>query len=99
MTEQLLKGKHYNNAIRIHHYVAEAITRLKLDAFQDWLQSNGQYQVYESAVNADEVKILDVSRNSDIMKSCVERLQELSDMYDEFEEPISDSERFPMAVF
>ena len=50
-------------------------------------------------MNADEVKILDVSRNSDIMKSCVERLQELSDLYDEFEEPISDSERFPMAVF
>ena len=50
-------------------------------------------------MNADEVKILDVSRNSDSMKSCVERLQELSDLYDEFEEPISDSERFPMAVF
>ena len=35
MTEQLLKRKHYNNVVRIHHYVAEAITRLKLDAFQD----------------------------------------------------------------
>ena len=50
MTEQLLKRKHYNNVVRIHHYVAEAITRLKLDAFQDWLQSNGKYQVYEFAV-------------------------------------------------
>ena len=35
MTEQLLKRKHYNNVVRIHHYVAEEITRLKLDAFQD----------------------------------------------------------------
>ena len=96
MTEQLFKGKHYNNAIRIHHYVAEAITRLKLDAFQDWLQSNGKDQVYESAVNATEVKVLDASRNSASMKSCVERLQEL---FNEFEESISDSERFLMAVF
>ena len=96
MTEQLFKGKHYNNAIRIHHYMAEAITRLKLDAFQDWLQSNGKDQVYESAVNATEVKVLDASRNSASMKSCVERLQEL---FNEFEESISDSERFLMAVF
>ena len=99
MTEQFLKGKHYNNTSRIHHYVAEAITRLKLDAFQDWIQSNGKYQVYEPAVNADKVKVLDASKNSDSMKSWVERLQELFDLRDEFEESISDSERFPMAVF
>ena len=83
MAEQLFKGKHYN-------------ARLKLDAFQDWLQSNGKDQVYESAVNATEVKVLDASRNSASMKSCVERLQEL---FNEFEESISDSERFLMAVF
>ena len=99
MTEQLLKGKHYNNAIRIHHYVAEAITRLKLEVFQDWLQSNGKNQVYESSMNADEVKFLDASRNSDSMNSCLEHLQELFDLYNDFEESISDSERFPMAVF
>ena len=87
------------NAIRIHHYVAEAITRLKLEVFQDWLQSNGKYQVYESAMNADEVKFLDVSRNSDSMNSYLERLQELFDLYNDLEELISDSERFPMAVF
>ena len=56
MAEQLFKGKHYN-------------ARLKLDAFQDWLQSNGKDQVYESAVNANEVKVLDASRNSGSMKS------------------------------
>ena len=48
--------------------------------------------------NADEVKVLDASRNSDSMKSCVERLQELFDLYDEFKESISDSERFSAAV-
>ena len=79
--------------------MAEAITRLKLDAFQDWLQSNGKYQVYESAVNADEVKVLDVSRNSDSMKSCVECLQEQFNLYDKFEKSTSDSERFLMSVF
>ena len=41
---------------------------------------------------------MDASRNSDSMKSCVERLQELFDLYDEFKESISDSERFSTAV-
>ena len=50
-------------------------------------------------MNADDVKVLDASRNSESMKSCVERLQELFDLYNEFEESISDSERLPMAVF
>ena len=98
-TEKLLKGKHYNNAMRIHHYVAEAITRIKLDAFQDWLRSNGKYQVYESAVHADEINFLDTTRNSANMRSCMERLQELFNLYEEFDETISDHERFPMAVF
>ena len=50
-------------------------------------------------MNATEVKVLDASRNSASMKSCVERLQELFDLHNEFEESISDSERFLMAVF
>ena len=50
-------------------------------------------------MNADDVKVLDASRNSESMKSFVERLQELFDLYNEFKESISDSERFPMAVF
>jgi len=50
-------------------------------------------------VNAEEVKVLDVSRNSTNMKSYTERLQDLFDLYNEFEESISNSERFPMAVF
>ena len=50
-------------------------------------------------MNADDVKVLDASRNSESMKSCVERLQELFDLYNEFEESVSDFETFPMAVF
>ena len=99
MTEQLLKGKHYNSVSRIHRYMAEAITSLKLDAFQDWLQYNGKYQIFEPAVNADKVKVLDASRNSDSMKLRMERLQKLFDLHNEFEESVSDSEKFSMAVF
>ena len=97
--EQLLKGKHYNNAMRIHHYVAEAITRLKLDAFQDWLRSNGKYHVYESAVHTDEINVLNATRNTANMRSCMECFQELFGLHEEFEETLSDHERFPMAVF
>ena len=97
--EQLLKGKHYNNAMRIHFYVAEAITRIKLDAFQNWLQSNGKYHIYDIAINSEEVKALELSRNSVNLKACVEVLQDLFTLYEEFESMISDEENFPMAAF
>ena len=41
---QVNRGKHYNNAMRIHLYVAEAITRIKLDSFEDWLKKNESIQ-------------------------------------------------------
>ena len=97
--EQVIKGKHYNNAMRIHFYVAEAITRIKLDAFQDWLRSNGKYHVYDTAINSEEIKVLELSRNSVNLKACIEVLQDLFNLYEEFESTISDQERFPMAAF
>ena len=33
--QQVLKGKHYNNAMRVHMFVAEAISRIRLYAFKD----------------------------------------------------------------
>ena len=32
---QILKGKDYNNGIRVHLYVAEAINRMKLESFEN----------------------------------------------------------------
>ena len=45
--EEIMKGKQYNNATRIHHVTAEALTqkknnnKKKIDAFTKWLIENG----------------------------------------------------------
>ena len=33
--QKVLRGRHYNSGMRAHLYIAEAMTRLKLDAFLD----------------------------------------------------------------
>ena len=35
--QKFLRGKHYNNGMRKNLYIAEATTRVKLDAFRIWL--------------------------------------------------------------
>ena len=43
--QKVLRGKHYNNGMRAHLYVAEAMTREKLDAFLEWLHFPDKYHV------------------------------------------------------
>lgn len=96
--QQVSKAKHYNNAMRIHLYVAEAITRIKLDTFE-WLQLNKKYYVYNNAITSEEMKRMELSRNSTNFNACTERLQDLIILYEEFEVSISDQEKYPMPVF
>ena len=44
---QMLKGKDYNNGIRVHLYLAEAINRMKLESFENWLVTRNEYRIYE----------------------------------------------------
>ena len=41
--EQIMKGKQFNNAMRFHHVVAEALTQKEIDAFTDWLTENEDF--------------------------------------------------------
>ena len=52
---QMLKGKQFSNAIRIHMYVAEAIARIKIDAFEDWLRLMNKYHIYEDIMEMNEM--------------------------------------------
>lgn len=36
-TESILQGKHYNCVVRIAKYVHEALQRIKLEMFYNWL--------------------------------------------------------------
>ena len=35
--DQMLKGKHYNNAVRVFKYIYEAIKRLLIENFEKWI--------------------------------------------------------------
>ena len=37
--DQMLKGKEYNNDMRIHIYTAKAILRKKFQTFEEWLRN------------------------------------------------------------
>ena len=83
--QQVVKGKHYNNAMRMHLYVAEAITRVKLDDFEDWLKITNQYGKYDSIVNDIALTNLLVNLNSPNFKEGMQNLNELFELYNEFE--------------
>ena len=97
--QKALRGKHYNNGMRAHLYVAEAMTRVKLDAFLEWLLFHNKYHVHDTVFKSDEVKKIEVSRNSDNLTDCMDIFQDLFTLYEEFEEEFFDEKRFLMAVF
>ena len=70
--QQVLKGKHYNNAMRVHTYVAEAITRLKVDAFEDWLKRTNKFEEYTSIIKEKALTALKEYRNPENFKDCMQ---------------------------
>ena len=43
--EKVINGKHYNNGTRIFKYIYDALVRLQIDQFQDWLADKNQHLV------------------------------------------------------
>ncbi|KAG1654182.1 hypothetical protein GQR58_025150 [Nymphon striatum] len=41
----VLRGKHYNHGMRVIKTVSEAVFRLKLDMFKDWLDQKGKKKI------------------------------------------------------
>ena len=69
--QNVLRGKHCNNGIRAHVYVAEAMARVKLDAFLEWLFFHDKHHVYDTVFKSDEVKKIEFLRNSDNLTDCM----------------------------
>ena len=74
--QKVLRGKHYNS-MRVHLYVAEAMTRVKLDAFLEWLHFHDKYHVYHKVLKLNEVKMIEALRNSDNLTECTDISQGL----------------------
>ena len=54
--DQALKEKH-NNALRIHFAAAEAITRKKMEKFEEWLHMTNKYFVMKELLNQRNIKV------------------------------------------
>ena len=50
----VFKGKHYNYVIRMIKIVSEALFRLKIDAFKEWLIQKGKEEVLRQFLNSEE---------------------------------------------
>ena len=85
--------------MRVYLYVAETMTRVKLEAFLEWLLFYNKYHVYDTVLNSDEVKKIEFLRNSDNLTDCINIFQDLFTLYEKFEDECSDEKRFLMAVF
>lgn len=83
--QEALRGKHNNNSMRTHLYVAEAITRVKLDIFLELLHFLDKYYVYGTVLKSDEVKKIGIPSNSDNLTV----LQHLFNFCEEFENKCS----------
>lgn len=55
---KVLKGKHCYNSMRAYLYVAESISRMKLDFFLEWLYLHNKYHLYATVLKSDKVKVL-----------------------------------------
>ena len=83
---QMLKGKDYNNGIRVHLHLAEAINRMKLESFENWLVTRNDCRIYEEMKENGVVKNFKQSRNTENFEQCVEEFRPLLELHDEFEQ-------------
>ena len=97
--DQVMKGKHYNNAMRIHHAFVEAFTRKKIESFIEWLKQNKTITVLNNFMSSKVLTDLQTNPNPETFQSCVSKADKLVILFEEYENVISDAEISPMAAF
>ena len=95
----MLKGKNYNNGIRVHLYIAEAITRMKYEAFENWLVTKNKYGIYNELKDMDEIHAFQKDHNTENFEQCVNIFQPILELFEEFEHLLSDTEEYHMAAY
>ena len=96
--DQIMNGKHFNNAIRIHYAVAEALTRKKIDSFIEWLKKRNDSNILETFMSSKELKKLQQEPTNESFKSC-ELAARIINLFEEFKQIITNPENSPMAAF
>ena len=97
--EAVFKGKHYNYGLRMIKIVSEALFRLKIDAFKEWLIQKGKVEVLHQFLNSEEM--MELIKNPDPVhqRSTQWSFESLNNLLIEFEEEIRQSNFGPTAQF
>ena len=56
--EAVLRGKHYNRALRVMKTVYEALMRLKFEPLENWMHANRKYDVVAKFLESREISEL-----------------------------------------
>ena len=91
---QMLKENDYNNGIPVHIYLAEAINRIKMEAFENRLVTRNRYRIYDEMKENGNVQIFKQSRNTENFECCVEVFRPLLVLHEEFEQFFSNPEQY-----
>ena len=68
--QNVINGKHYNNAMRIYKILYFAITRSRIQSFEDWLRNEGCEKLMEDFCISKELNVFleEVSINNNEKK-------------------------------
>ena len=96
--ERVLKEKHYNYGIRVIKYVYEAMHRVKIEAFEDWLSRENKF-VYHRFLQSKEFDEMCSNPNAESFKAALEIFQGLFFLFEEFENILRDEEENTMSAY
>ena len=97
--EAVFKGKHYNYGLRMIKIVSEALFRLKIDAFKEWLIQKGKVEGLHQFLNSEEM--MELIKNPDPAHQRITQcsFESLNKLLIEFEEEIRQSTFGPTTQF
>ena len=99
LVNQMLNGKMYNYGIRIFKVIFEALQRVKLDLFQEWLQKEKKSDILSNYLESEVFAELIKKRESSMFNTCLQSISALLKTYNEFEMKICNGDFDSMAMF
>ena len=97
--DSTLKGKMYNRGMRVLKTVYEALQRLKMDAFENWLKTKEKLHELDDYLESPEFKSLSSTCNPENFEVAAERSLTLLQLWEEYEDMLRTYKFGPMAVF
>ena len=85
--------------MRIHHAVAEALTRKKIDSFIEWLKERNDSNILETFMSSKELKELQGEPTNESFKSCELAATRIINSFEEFKQIIRNAENSSMTAF